>query len=155
MAEHDNDHADHGHEDHGDHEHDHPLMPHVLNLLALFFLTGVTYAVSLVHLGHFADIVAFAIAALKATLVIMIFMHVKGSSRLVKLAAVSGFFWIFIFFAYLVGDVLTRPGDTVYEGWQADVRKPVAASAGHHGDEDHGDGHGSGDDGHGDEGEAH
>ncbi|MEO1085805.1 MAG: cytochrome C oxidase subunit IV family protein [Acidobacteriota bacterium] len=147
MAEHDHDHADHGHGDH-----DHPLGPHIINLLALFVLTAVTYGVSLIHLGHLADIVAFAIAALKASLVIMIFMHVKGSSRLIKLASVSGFFWIFLLFAYLVGDVMTRPGNTVFEGWQDDVRKPVAASAGHHGDEAHGgdDAHGD-DDGHGDD----
>ncbi|MEM8994431.1 MAG: cytochrome C oxidase subunit IV family protein [Acidobacteriota bacterium] len=144
MAEHDKN-ADHGH---GDHEHDHPLGPHIMNLVALFVLTGVTYGVSLIHLGHLADIVAFAIAALKATLVIMIFMHVKGSSRLIKLAAFSGFFWIFLLFAYLAGDVMTRDGVTVFEGWQDDVRKPVEASA-HHGDDHHGDDH-HGDDADGD-----
>ena len=136
---------------HDDHEHDHPLMPHVWNLLALFALTGVTYGVALVHLGPLADLVALAIAGLKATLVIMIFMHVKGSSRLIKVTAVSGFFWIFLFFAYLVGDVLTRPGDTVYEGWQSDVRKELKVGHHHHG-HGHSEGHGS--EGHGDKGHS-
>ena len=101
------------HEDH--HEHEHRLMPHFLNLLALFALTILTYAVSLVHLGEpWADIVALAIAFLKASLVILIFMHVKEATGLVKVAAFSGFFWVILFFFYLWADVTTRDTWTTF-----------------------------------------
>ncbi|MEM1201599.1 MAG: cytochrome C oxidase subunit IV family protein [Acidobacteriota bacterium] len=108
-------------EHHGEHEH--RLMPHVWNLLALFVLTLLTYGVALVHLGPLADLVALAIAFVKASLVILVFMHVKEASRLVKVTAFGGFFWVFLFFAYLIGDVMTRDNVTVYEGWQDPPRK--------------------------------
>ena len=105
------------------HEHNHSLLPHVWNLLALFALTLLTYGVALVHLGPLADLVALAIAFVKVSLVILVFMHVKEASRLVKVCAFGGFFWVFLFFAYLIGDVLTRDNVTVYEGWQEPPRK--------------------------------
>ncbi|MEM6795606.1 MAG: cytochrome C oxidase subunit IV family protein [Acidobacteriota bacterium] len=122
-----------------DHEHDHPLKPHVINLFALFGLTGITYGVSLIHLGPLADIVAFAIAFSKATLVILVFMHVNEGTRLIKVTAFGGFFWIFLFFAYIVGDLVTRQNDTWFEGWQPEPRKAVVMDGGHHGDDHHGD----------------
>ena len=99
----------------GHHEDEHRLLPHFLNLLALFALTLLTYGVSLVHLGEpWADLVALAIALVKASLVILIFMHVKEASGLVKVAAFSGFFWIFLFFFYLWADVVSRDTWTTF-----------------------------------------
>ncbi len=37
------------------------------------------------------------------------FMHVKGSTSMIKMAAVGGFFWLLIFGAFVLADVLTRP----------------------------------------------
>ena len=54
--------------------------------------------------------VAFAIAATKASLVVLFFMHVKGSTSMIKMSAVGGFFWLLIFGAFVLADVLTRPG---------------------------------------------
>ena len=107
----------HSHDEHHDHAHDHRLMPQIWVLLALFALTVITYAVSLIHLGPLADLVALAIAVVKASLVVLFFMHVKESTRLVKVIAISGFFWVLLFFAYLVADLWTRQGTTVYPGW--------------------------------------
>lgn len=111
------DHAQHAeHEEHHeDHEHEHRLMPHFLNLLALFALTLVTYFAALIHMGEpWADIVAVAIAMTKAALVILIFMHVKEASGLVKVAAFSGFFWVILFFFYLWADVVSRDSWTTF-----------------------------------------
>jgi hypothetical protein len=36
------------------------------------------------------------------------FMHVKWSSRLIWLTAISGFFWLAIMFAFTMQDYLTR-----------------------------------------------
>ena len=87
----------------------HIVNPYLFVLLALLALTGVTYGAALVDFGHpWSDIVALAIAMFKATLVIVFFMHVRGSTSLIKIAAVSGFFWMAIFFAIILTDYLTR-----------------------------------------------
>ena len=91
--------------------HDHSLKPYAFVLAALLVLTWVTYGAALVHMGHpWSDLVALAIAVTKASLVVVFFMHVKGSSPLIKMSAVGGFFWLIIFFAFVLSDVLTRPG---------------------------------------------
>ena len=100
MSEHATGHAEH-----------HSLKPYVLVLLGLLALTWLTYGAALVDFGHpWSDLVALAIAVTKATLVVTFFMHVKGSTSLIKMSAVGGFFWLLIFFAFVLSDVLTRPG---------------------------------------------
>ncbi len=51
---------------------------------------------------------ALAIAALKATLIVLFFMHVRYGSPLVKLFSPCGFVWLVIMFTFVVADVLTR-----------------------------------------------
>lgn len=121
---------DRGHDHRHDH-HDHRLMPQFYVLLALFGLTVLTYLVSLFHLGEFADLVALIIAVAKASLVVLFFMHVKESTSLIKLCAVSGFFWTLLFFVYLIGDVRTRDGQTFFEGWQKPPAKVYAEPPAH------------------------
>ncbi len=90
---------------------DHSLKPYVLVLGALLILTWVTYFAALYDFGHpWSDVVALAIAVTKATLVVAFFMHVKGSTSMIKMSAIGGFFWLVIFFAFVLADVLTRPG---------------------------------------------
>ncbi len=52
--------------------------------------------------------VALGVAAIKATLVILFFMHVKYSSRLTKLTVVLSFFFVAILFAETLMDYATR-----------------------------------------------
>jgi cytochrome c oxidase subunit 4 len=78
--------------------------------LALMVLTAVTVAVAYVNLGQFNKVVALGVATVKATLVIMYFMHVKYSSHLTKLVVVSGFFFLVI----LLGLTMTDYGS---RGW--------------------------------------
>lgn len=80
---------------------------------ALVIGTILTYYVALVDLEGrlFAGantLVALLIAFTKMSFVVWFFMHVKWSSKLVKLSAVSGFFWLAIMFAYTMQDYLTR-----------------------------------------------
>ena len=92
-------------------EHGHSLKPYAIGLGALLILTWVTYGAALVDMGHpWSDLVALLIAVTKASLVVTFFMHVKGSTPLIKMSAVGGFFWLVIFFAFVLSDVLTRPG---------------------------------------------
>ncbi len=92
-------------------DHHHSLKPYALVLGALLVLTWATYGAALIHMGHpWSDIVAFVIAVTKACLVVTFFMHLKGSTSMIKLAAAGGFFWLLIFGAFVLADVLTRPG---------------------------------------------
>lgn len=92
-------------------EHEHGIKFYAGVLGALLILTWVTYGAALVDFGHpWSDVVALAIAVTKATLVVAFFMHVKESTSMIKMSAVGGFFWLVIFFAFVLADVLTRPG---------------------------------------------
>ena len=75
---------------------------------ALMVLTGVTVFASFVNLGAFNFPVALAIAIIKATLVVLFFMHVKYSSRLTKLVVTTSLFFLFILLAETFMDYATR-----------------------------------------------
>jgi len=91
------------------HDHDHSLKPYVIVLLALLGLTLLTIAAAKFDFGHpWSDLVALIIAVMKASLVVSFFMHVRGSSPLIKICAVAGFFWMLIFFALILADFWTR-----------------------------------------------
>lgn len=74
----------------------------------LLVLTAITVWVAFYDFGVMNDLVAMAIAVVKATLVILFFMHVKYSTKLTKLTVIAGFVWLFIFFLLLFADYLTR-----------------------------------------------
>ncbi len=75
---------------------------------ALLTLTAITTAAAFVDLGPFNNVVALGIAVLKAALVVLIFMHVKYSPRLVPLVVVAGCFWLAILIVLTLTDYLTR-----------------------------------------------
>jgi len=58
--------------------------------------------------GPLNAVIALTIAVVKATLVIMYFMHVRYSSRLVALMIASALFWMAILFALTISDYSTR-----------------------------------------------
>ncbi len=60
-------------------------------------------------------LVALLIAFTKMTFVMLFFMHVYWSPRMIWLAAVASFFWLAIMFAYTMQDYLTR-GSGVFSG---------------------------------------
>jgi cytochrome c oxidase subunit 4 len=53
-------------------------------------------------------LVALLIAFTKMAFVMLYFMHVRWSGRLIWLSAVASFFWLAIMFAYTMQDYLTR-----------------------------------------------
>ncbi len=53
-------------------------------------------------------LLALLIAFAKMTIVVLWFMHVKYSSKLIWLTALAGFFWLAIMFAFTMQDYLTR-----------------------------------------------
>jgi cytochrome c oxidase subunit 4 len=76
--------------------------------LALIALTITTVGVSKIDLGEFNFVAAITIAVVKATLVVLFFMHVKQSSAMTKLFVVAGFFWMAILFVFTLGDYFSR-----------------------------------------------
>jgi cytochrome c oxidase subunit 4 len=58
--------------------------------------------------GPLNAVVALTIAVVKATLVVLYFMHVRYSSRLVWLIVAAGLFWLAILFALTLSDYSTR-----------------------------------------------
>src|SRR5678815_1268278 len=53
-------------------------------------------------------IVAMTIATTKATFVVLYFMHVRYSTRLIWVIIASALFWMAILFAFTFSDYLTR-----------------------------------------------
>lgn len=75
---------------------------------ALLALTALTTFMAFQDLGPFNVVVALAIALIKASLVVLFFMHVKYSSRLVKVIVCAGLFWFLIMISFTFADYYTR-----------------------------------------------
>lgn len=58
--------------------------------------------------GQLNTIVAMTIASAKATVVVLYFMHVRYSSRLIWVIVASALFWMGILFALTLSDYWTR-----------------------------------------------
>ncbi len=85
-----------------------PLRVYIIIAVALFALLGLTIAIARIDLGPFNIVAALAIAIVKMLLVVLFFLHVKYSSRLVALFAVGGVFWLVILFMFTLSDFMTR-----------------------------------------------
>jgi cytochrome c oxidase subunit IV len=71
-------------------------------------LLALTWSIGYVNLGLFNLVVALAISISKALLVAVFFLHIKGSSRLLHLAATAGVVWLLILLSFTLGDYSTR-----------------------------------------------
>ncbi len=64
--------------------------------------------------GQWNVIIALTIAVVKATLVVLYFMHVRYSSRLIWVVFTSALFWLAILFALTFSDYWTRGWFSIY-----------------------------------------
>jgi cytochrome c oxidase subunit IV len=77
--------------------------------IALLVGTALTVVAAQIDLRPFNAAVALTIATIKATLVALFFMHVKGSSeRLTKLVVISALFFLLILLGLSMSDYATR-----------------------------------------------
>jgi cytochrome c oxidase subunit 4 len=77
--------------------------------IALLVGTALTVIAAQFDLGSFNAAVALTIATIKATLVALFFMHIKGSSeRLTKLVVISALFFLLILLGLSMSDYATR-----------------------------------------------
>jgi len=81
--------------------------------LVLIVGTVLTYFAATVDMDRIFPgantLVALLIAFTKMSCVMLFFMHVYWSPRMIWLGAVASFFWLAIMFAYTMQDYLTRP----------------------------------------------
>lgn len=89
-----------------------PLKIYYVIFAVLIALTAITVAVAYLDLGRLNTVAALAIACFKALIVVLYFMHVKYSTRLIKLTVIAGLYWMGIIFALTLGDYLTRAWGT-------------------------------------------
>lgn len=89
--------------------------------VALLALTALTVAAAFTELGALNVPVALGIAGVKATLVVLFFMHLRYESGLIALYAVSGVVFVVLLLAFTMTEVTRRspPG--------ADPLGPAAA----------------------------
>lgn len=88
-------------------------IPKYLAVFAVLVVgTILTYYAATVDMDHIFPgantLVALGIALTKMSVVMLFFMHVYWSPRLIWLCAVASFFWLAIMFAFTMSDYLTR-----------------------------------------------
>jgi cytochrome c oxidase subunit 4 len=76
--------------------------------VTLMALTLVTTYAGMQDLGPLNVVVALAIAVIKASLVVLFFMHVYWSSKLNKIVVVSGIAWLGLLLWLTVTDFASR-----------------------------------------------
>ncbi|MGB8060994.1 MAG: cytochrome C oxidase subunit IV family protein [Candidatus Sulfotelmatobacter sp.] len=92
-----------------DHSKSSPLKMYFSVWIALLAGTFLTYKAAFIELGHFNAAVALTIATIKALLVALFFMHLKGAGeKLLKLVVISTLFFLFILIALSMADYGTR-----------------------------------------------
>jgi cytochrome c oxidase subunit 4 len=90
-------------------EHIVPVRIYVTIFLALLVGTTLTVMAAFYDFPwQFNTIIALTIASVKATLVVLYFMHVRYSSRLVWVIVAAALFWMAILCALTLSDYQTR-----------------------------------------------
>jgi len=75
---------------------------------ALLILTALTTWVAYFDFGAWNNVVAMGIAVVKASLVVLIFMHVRHSTPLTKLVVVGALLWLVFMVVLTMNDYATR-----------------------------------------------
>jgi cytochrome c oxidase subunit 4 len=92
-----------------DHSKSSPLPTYFAVFIALLIGTGLTVYASGLDLGPFNAPVALTIASIKATLVALFFMHIKGASeKLTKLVVIAALFFLLLLLGLTMTDYATR-----------------------------------------------
>jgi cytochrome c oxidase subunit IV len=105
-------------------EHIISVRSYLLVFFALLALTALTVGVAFIDLGSMNTVIALAIAATKMLLVMLIFMHVKYSSRLTKLAILAAFFWLGLLLTFTLSDYFTRRWTPTPSDWGPSISQP-------------------------------
>jgi cytochrome c oxidase subunit 4 len=86
-----------------------PVRTYLLTWVALLAALALTCGSAYVHLGSFNLVLNLLFAGIKAVLVMLLFMHLRRSSRLIRMVAVAGFFWLSLLAVLSTADFITQP----------------------------------------------
>jgi cytochrome c oxidase subunit 4 len=89
---------------------------------ALIVLTAVTARVATIDLGPLNIVVALLIAMCKASLVMLFFMHLRWSTRLIHIVAVASLMWLALLIGLTLSDYRTRHWTPNPEPWETTHR---------------------------------
>ena len=96
-------------------EHDPEAIHHIVTpatyiavYIALLVCTILTVGAAFIDLRWFNPVLALGIACFKAVIVILFFMHVYFSSRLMKLTVAAGFFTFIVLIMMTLSDYMSR-----------------------------------------------
>jgi cytochrome c oxidase subunit 4 len=92
----------------GETEHVVPVSVYLAIFVTLLALTATTTAIAFVDLGPWNTVVALGIAVVKASLVVLFFMHLKYSPLLNRTVLLGGLFWLAIMIGLTMTDFATR-----------------------------------------------
>lgn len=98
--------------------------------MALMVFTTITVVVSRIHLGALNVVVAIGIAMTKAIIVVLYFMHVKWSHKLVKIVVSGALLWLVILLILTWSDYVSRPWQTQPSGWELNKAATTAPAPG-------------------------
>ena len=84
---------------------------YIVIFASLMLGTGITVWAAFQNFGPFNIVIALGIATIKATLVVLYFMHARYSPGRTQLVIVCSVFWLAIMLALTLADYDTRPHD--------------------------------------------
>jgi cytochrome c oxidase subunit 4 len=84
------------------------MKPYLVIWLILLVLTVVSWQVSLLDLGAFDLVVSLVIATVKATLVVLYFMHLAHARFSTKMVVIVSALFVILLVSLTAGDVATR-----------------------------------------------
>lgn len=82
--------------------------PYLWAWLALLALTGLSFAASGLELGAWATLVALTIAVIKASIVLVVFMHLYRAPFTLRFVAALNIIWVALLCAGIAADVAAR-----------------------------------------------
>ena len=90
---------------------EHIVSPKIYGLifLSLMLGTGITVWAAFQNFGPFNIVIALVIATVKASLVVLFFMHARYSPKRTHLVIICAVFWLAIMLALTLTDYQSRP----------------------------------------------
>jgi cytochrome c oxidase subunit IV len=90
---------------------EHIVSPKIYSAIfaALMLGTGITVWAAFQNFGKFNIVIALGIATIKATLVVLYFMHARYSPKRTQLVIICSIFWLAIMLGMTLSDYYTRP----------------------------------------------
>lgn len=91
-----------------------PVRIYITIFLSLMVMTALTVFASFKDFGPGNTIIAISIAVIKATLVILYFMHVRYNDNIVRIAVFAGFLWLGVMIVLTLSDYIARGWLPIY-----------------------------------------